>query len=134
VVILKKILRIGLLVILLSSCESYKEKNLYIDGELKKVLIADNRFAKVEGIRPFESRPKGIYDGLLFVVEPDTAFTTKGVKHYLLICSLKKDNEISFSSKECKCLQPDIEKYYPNSAYVYEKLFSDKDCKNQIKF
>lgn len=129
---MKKLIKISLLAILLSSCASYKEESLVIDGELQKVLVADNKFAQIEGIRAFEGNPKGLYDGMLFIVEPDTAFTTKGVKHYLLICSLKR-GKLSFKTVKCKCLKPDIEKYYPNSVYVYERLFSDKDCKNQIK-
>ncbi len=129
---MKRIIKIGLLAILLSSCASYKEENLVIDGEFRKVLVADNKFAEIEGIRPFEKNPKGIYDGLLFIVEPNTAFTTKGVKHYLLICSLKR-SKLSFKTLKCECLKPDVEKYYPNSVYVYERLFSDKDCKSQIK-
>jgi len=105
---------------------------MVIDGEKKKVLVADNYFAKVEGIRPFEKQPKGEYDGLLFIVKPDTAFTTSGMENYLLICSLAKA-KVGYKTVNCKCLEPDIDEYYPNSAYVYERLFSDKDCKNQIK-
>lgn len=114
------------LIIYLFLFPHYSYKTVKIDGKEKTVIIPKNQIAKIIGMRKFEDIERN-FDGMLFLVDKNTPFTTKNMKSYTLICSLKKEQK-EFKTVKCKCLPPEVLKYHPDSNYVYEEVYKNKNC------
>jgi hypothetical protein len=116
------------------SCQGYKDDVVIIDGEKKRVLIPVSSVARTEGLRVFQFSSEKVYDGMIFFTNEEAVFTTVNMIFPVLICSLEKVGDKEFVKINCSCVQPETKIYKPESQYVYEELYSDKNCKDKIKF